>query len=270
MQTPGAPDTSPDEASFDRYYYAHCCGRPYSRDAGWLQFFDGIAARIVHDIHPRRVLDAGCALGLLVETLRNRQVEAFGIDVSSFAIGQVHESVRHYCWRGSVADELSERYDLIVCLEVLEHMPQAQAEDAIANFCRHSSDVLFSSSPLDYREATHVNVHPPEYWAEQFARHGFFRDVDFDASFLTSWAVRFRKSDPVPTRLISGYERRYAELALERNELRAAVNDLQDVVKRLEQSELQLSQARDRILHMERSVFWKLRGLVQRLRGRAG
>jgi SAM-dependent methyltransferase len=268
MQSLSGADATPGDASFDGYYYAHCCGRPYSRDAGWLKFFDGIARRIVEDVNPRRVLDAGCALGLLVETLRNRNVDAFGVDLSSFAIDRVHESVRPFCWRGSVADAFTDDYDLIVCIEVLEHMPQLQAEAAIANFCRHTGNVLFSSSPLDYREATHVNVHPPEYWAEQFARHGFFRDVDFDASFVTSWAVMFRKGAPALPRLVSGYERRFAELSLERNELRASVNELQEVVKRLEQSELQLSQARDRISHMERSFFWKLRGVWSRLAGR--
>lgn len=28
--------------------------------------------------------------------------------------------------------------------------------------------------------ASHINVQPPEYWAQLFARQGFFRDVDFD------------------------------------------------------------------------------------------
>ena len=58
--------------AFDAHYFAHGCGRPYRRDDEWLAFFDGIAERIVTDIAPRSVLDAGCAFGLLVETLRRR------------------------------------------------------------------------------------------------------------------------------------------------------------------------------------------------------
>ena len=256
------------EASFDAHYYAHSCGKPYARTDEWLRVFSAIADRIVNDIRPRRVLDAGCAIGLLVEPLRARGVDAYGVDLSTFAIANLHESVRAFCWRGSVADELTADYDLIVCIEVLEHMPRGDGEAAIENFCRHTDDVLFSSSALDYREATHVNVQPPEYWAEQFAQRGFFRDVDFDASFVTPWAVRFRKNlEPVP-RLIGGYERRYARLLLERNELRASCLDLQETVKRLEETERELAQARDRIHHMERSAFWKLRNLWARISGR--
>ncbi len=154
-----------DGGSFDAFYYGHCCGLPYVRDERWLQFFGGIAERIAADIAPRRVLDAGCAMGFLVETLRERGIDARGIDLSDFAISQVHPPIQPFCRVGSITEDLGGDYDLIVSIEVAEHMPTRAAEQAIANICAHTGDVLFSSSPVDYREPTHVNVHPPEYWA---------------------------------------------------------------------------------------------------------
>jgi hypothetical protein len=121
---------------------------------------------------------------------------------------------------GSVAAPLGRRYDLIVCIEVLEHMPRAEAEAAVANFCAHSDDVLFSSSPLDHKEATHFNVNPPEYWAYLFALQGFFRDVDFDARFLTPWAARFRRRAEPTARIVRDYERRFWELWAANTDLR--------------------------------------------------
>jgi chromosome segregation ATPase len=86
--------------------------------------------------------------------------------------------------------------------------------------------VLFSSTPTDHRELTHFNVQPPEYWAEIFARHGFFRDVDFDASFINPWAVRFRRSgEPLP-RIVRGYERAYAQLSAARQDARQYAAEL--------------------------------------------
>lgn len=200
------------DTSFGAYYFANCCGKPYLRNDEWLAFFGGIADRIVRDIAPGTVLDAGCAIGLLVETLRDRGVDATGLDISSYAIDQLHETVRPHCRRASIADDLGRRYDLIVCIEVLEHMPAAEAEAAVENFCRWTDDVLFSSSPLDRREPTHINVHPPEHWAELFARHDFFRDTDFDATFVTAWAARFRRRREPVHRVARGYERRFWEL----------------------------------------------------------
>jgi hypothetical protein len=205
---------------FDAHYYATGCGMPYRRDDAWLAFFAGVATQITTGIAPKTVLDAGCAIGLLVEQLRAQGVDAEGVDISEYAIAQAHPSVQPYVRIGSVAQPFGKRYDLIVCIEVVEHMPAAEAEAAIANLCAHTDDLLFSSSPLDYKEATHFSVRPVEHWAELFARQGFYRDIDFDARFLTPWAARFRRrSEPVP-RLVRDYERRQWELTRENSDLR--------------------------------------------------
>lgn len=200
---------------FDGYYYAHGCGVPYQRDAGWLAQFGRIADAIIREVQPRTVLDVGCAIGLLVETLRARGVEAYGVDVSEYAIGQVHESVRAYCRVGGATEPFGRRYDLITCIEVLEHMPPEEAPGAVANLCAHADAVLFSSSPLDYAEVTHFNVQGPAYWARLFAQQGFFRDVDADAQFLTPWAVLFRKQERPVAAIVGDYERRFWHLRQE-------------------------------------------------------
>lgn len=207
--------------SFDRFYYQNYLGSAYERSPVWLEFFGQIADRIVADIAPRRVLDAGCAFGFLVEALRARGVEADGIDISAYAIGQVDPSAAPFCRQGSITSELDGSYDLVVSIEVLEHMTAREGERAVDNICAHTREVLFSSTPDDHREPTHVNVQPSEYWAELFARHGFYRDVDYDASFVSMWAVRFRKRDEPMHRVVRGYERRYARLQRERDEARA-------------------------------------------------
>jgi hypothetical protein len=87
---------------------------------------------------------------------------------------------------------------------------------------------LFSSTPLDYKEATHVNVQPPEHWAELFARHSLYRDVDFDAGFITPWAARFRRSGQSVHRVVRDYERKLWLLRREATELRARVMEMRD------------------------------------------
>jgi 2-polyprenyl-3-methyl-5-hydroxy-6-metoxy-1,4-benzoquinol methylase len=252
-----------DERWFDAAYYAQCCNRAYQRDDQWLAFFDRIAERIANDIQPETVLDAGCALGLLVETLRDRGIDAFGTDVSRFAIEHVHDPFKPFCVQASAAEPLQRRYDLIVSIEVLEHMSSADAEASIANFCAHTDDVLFSSSPNDFGEATHINLRPPEYWAAQFAKLGFYRDVDFDASFISPWAVRFRKRSEPVYRLALDYERLLSRLTIERTELRLKVLAMQTAIADLRESlgsaERGRVQSADTLAHMERSWFWRAR-----------
>jgi SAM-dependent methyltransferase len=82
---------------YDESYFSVPYGRPYKRDKEWLDFFDDISERIIEDIEPKTVLDAGCAMGFLVEALRKRSVEAYGVDISEFAIDQVHNIIRKIC-----------------------------------------------------------------------------------------------------------------------------------------------------------------------------
>ena len=233
------PDNPADY--YDKYYFAHCCGIRYQRDDTWLEFFNSIAARIASEIRPATALDAGCAIGLLVESLRQHNIEAWGIDISEYAIQNVHPTIRPYCWAGDVTAPLPRNYDLIVCIEVLEHLAPQQAELAVRNLCQHSADILFSSTPFDYKEATHVNVQPPEYWASLFARFDFYHDLDYDAAFVTPWAMRFRKlRDGIP-RVISSYERRLWRLTQETNARREynleQRNELADKESKLLQGE---------------------------------
>src|SRR5258708_4614353 len=94
-------------AAYDEFYYRNCVGGDaYKRDRSWLAFGVSVAERIIAEIGPRRVLDAGCGFGFLVEALRARGVEAAGMDVSEYAVQNIHESVREYCWSGSLTEDL--------------------------------------------------------------------------------------------------------------------------------------------------------------------
>ncbi|HOT89982.1 MAG TPA: class I SAM-dependent methyltransferase [Anaerolineae bacterium] len=247
---------------YDAYYYAYDCGRPYQRDETWLAFFGRIAELIDLDLHPRTVLDAGCAMGFLVEKLRERGVEAYGIDISEYAIQNVHESVRDFCQVGSVTVPFSRHYDLIVCLEVLEHLSPTQAREAIANFCQHTEQVLFSSTPLDYREATHINVHPPEYWAELFARQGFIRDVDYDASFITPWTGLFRRVEVTVPELVRDFERRWWLQQREISELRAVLFETRTL---MQQQENEMTMLRAEVTQLKAEVTGFRNGRIMRL-----
>jgi cyclopropane fatty-acyl-phospholipid synthase-like methyltransferase len=229
--------------SYGRQYFAHYFDaqsksgeRAYERSEHWTRFFGNVADHIGGDIGPGTVLDAGCAMGFLVEALRDRGVDATGIDISEYAISQVRADVKPYCRQGSVIDPLPGRYDLIVSIEVLEHLDTEDAIRAVSNLCSATSDFIFSSTPHDYREVTHVNVQPPEWWAEVFARQGFFRDVEYDPStFISPWAVRYRRSQESVARTVGGYERLVARLKTENRTLRELAAEQRGLLDRYEE-----------------------------------
>ena len=165
---------NPADLFNEEYYRAHCGPVPYSRESPvFMNFFSIIADYLVRTLSPRTVMDAGCAIGLLVEALRDRGVDAWGVDISPYAISQVRSDIRSYCSVASLSEPISGRFDLITCIEVLEHMPEPEAVRAIGRLAQASDTILFSSSPTDFAEPTHVNVHQPMWWLAQFQRVGF-------------------------------------------------------------------------------------------------
>lgn len=223
-------------AEYGRYYYRHDCGIPYERNSHWLEFFGKVADGIVRDLQPASVLDAGCAMGFLVEALRGRGIEARGVDVSEYAISQVHESVSEFCEVASLADPLPSRYDLIVCIEVLEHIPAAETSAVIANLCAATDRILLSTTPDDYGEATHHNVQAPEAWSALLANEGFLREVDRDASYVTPWAALYTRREEPLAETVRRYDRSWSRQRREADQLRDSLLTTQARVAELEDS----------------------------------
>jgi len=230
------------------YYESHCApgGPPYRRgEPHWTRFFGEIADFIAFELRARSVMDAGCAIGLLVEALRERGVDAYGIDVSSWAIAQIPEELKPYCQVGSITEPFGRHFDLITCIEVLEHLPARMAGPAVANLCAHADMVLFSSTPDDFLEPTHLNVQPSDYWVELFARNGFFRDLYVDASVVSPQAMLLRPKDIHSA--LRDYERTHWQL--ERN-----VAALRERSRRLEEELASRASEAQRIAELEQRI----------------
>jgi SAM-dependent methyltransferase len=235
--TPAAPGEAADTSLYGASYYQHYWGGggPYERNERWLEFFGRVAEGIVKDLHPSTVLDAGCAMGFLVEELVKRGIDAHGIDVSEYAVSQVHESIRDRCRVQSLTEPLDSRYDLITCIEVIEHIPPQDADRALANLCAATDRLLLSSTPQDFGEPTHVNVQPPEDWSAALARYGFYRDVERDFSYISPWTglyTRLENGDTAET--VRRYDRAWWRLRREVGEVRESLLATQEHLSELE------------------------------------
>jgi SAM-dependent methyltransferase len=180
----------------DEYYRIHCDDPAHPRSAPeWPNFFQPIADAIVLGLAPRKVFDAGCAAGFLAEKLWDRGVETHGRDISELAISQVRADVRPWCEVGSIAEPIEGIYNLVLCIEVLEHMPTEEALASIRNITAIAPRILFSASPTDREGVTCVNVRPIRYWLERFAEAGFAPTLGFDATSLSPHAFLFERSE---------------------------------------------------------------------------
>ena len=115
-----------------------------------LEWIEGIAP-----IRERRVLDVGCGGGILADSMARKGAEVLGIDLADKAlkVAQLHAleaSTRGVKYREvsveALAAEQPESFDVVTCMEMLEHVPQpASVVKACAALVKPGGWVFFST-----------------------------------------------------------------------------------------------------------------------------
>lgn len=209
---------------YNEDYYKSHCGDNYERGNGWEEIFARQAERIVNELDPKTSLDVGCAAGYLVEGLRDRGVDAKGIDISDYAISKVRDDIRPFCRVQSATKPIEGKYDLITCIEVMEHLTPEDFTIVIENMCKATDAIIFSSTPFDFNEESHISVNPPSFWAEKFAYNGFYHDVSYDCSYIAVQTMLFRRGNKTVVDIVRTYENKLFDLWRENCMLRDSVN----------------------------------------------
>jgi SAM-dependent methyltransferase len=164
-----------DEAFFERYYGDAATRVADAGDAARLVALVGGLVDYI-GIRVRRILDAGCGVGLLRAPLLARYpgAEYQGLEVSPFLC-------RKFGWtQGSLAEYRSaRRFDLVICHDVLQYLDDARAQRAIANLSRLSRAALYFSvlTRGDWRHAadqsrtdSHVHLRPADWYRSRLRR----------------------------------------------------------------------------------------------------
>ncbi|MDR1538628.1 MAG: glycosyltransferase [Clostridiales bacterium] len=243
---------------FDADFFKTDCGMDYANTEHWESFFGGIASNIIRTFDPQTVMDAGCAFGYLVAALRDRGVEAYGFDVSEYAIKNLCEGAKDYCFFHSITEPLPEeynrKYDLVITIEVLEHLYPELGNKAIANLCKYSDTIVFTSTPSDYNNKTHFNVRQSEYWCMEFAKNSFFRDPYHPVDFICSWAMTFTKKEDIALATFEHELCRRIEIARIHNELLKKDNEISDRQQEIVDKESVISKQQKEITKKEAEI----------------
>lgn len=106
------------------------------------------------DLAGKRVIDVGCGGGILTEAMAAANATVVGIDMAEgpLAVARLHqhESGAEVDYRQATAEELAARepesYDVVTCLEMLEHVPSpAQIIKSCSQLVKPGGHVFFST-----------------------------------------------------------------------------------------------------------------------------
>ncbi len=138
-----------------------------------------------------KILDIGCAKGFLVKELNNLGMNAFGIDISKYAISKSPEPVKK---KLTVSNLLSipfknNTFDLVLCINTLHNLSKKNCEKGIIEILRVGKkkfylqvDSYYNSKQkklfLDWVLTAQYHDYPNE-WRKLFKKTGYNYDYNW-------------------------------------------------------------------------------------------
>lgn len=155
--------------------------QPYTR-----QFFQDISEGsrrsakeivplILKLIQPRHVVDVGCGVGTWLSVFREYGVDdVCGVDGDYVDRSKLEiPEDRFLAVDLRKALRMERQFDLVLSLEVAEHLPGECAEVFVDSLTSLGPTILFSAA-IPFQGGTHhINEQWPDYWADHFRRKGY-------------------------------------------------------------------------------------------------
>ena len=176
-----------DPNVFDEDYYLRGpeTGKSLYQDYRWLESLTVPMCKAIAEhcefSTEHQILDFGCARGYVVKALRMLGYQAFGCDISYWAIGNCDPDVAHYVGDTETMLYPEDEYDWIIAKDVLEHVEDVQ--DVVARLRTFANKGMFVVVPLAYgktyvvpeyeKDVTHLHRMTLAQWSEMFIRPGW-------------------------------------------------------------------------------------------------
>ena len=184
-------DSSQKGAEYDADYFERgvSSGKSGYQDYRWMpERTIPFAHKIIRNLELRdgdRVLDYGCAKGFMVHAFRLLDIDAYGCDISQYAIEKAHPGTEDYLRiigeDGKIPFE-DDFFRQIIAKDVYEHLPEDILRKTLSESAR-ISDRLFTIVPLgdgkkyvvpsyEY-DVTHIHRQPTKWWEKKFEDAGW-------------------------------------------------------------------------------------------------
>lgn len=152
--------------------------------------------RLIKEVFaPERVLDVGCGPGFLMYFLHELGVDVHGVDYAEASLSLAPEAIRDRIRILDTSDPQvgAERFDLVVCREVFEHLTVLQVRQTVRRMCDASSRFIYATtrfhpdpeSLLSFTtqfdvDPSHITLLSKDFLRVLFVLEGFRRRADLE------------------------------------------------------------------------------------------
>jgi len=209
---------------YDEDYYRKYYGKKDSYEFNiesvkkqpFVAFIKKIAQTSCRKSQKLRILDVGCAKGFLVKMLKDSGFEAYGVDVSDFALKNCPQDVQGNLFLLDVENQVlpfkKHWFNVVASIGTLEHLHLEKIPYVLSEIHRvlRPNGLLIISVPYFYNKierskVEHFSVLPNDYWIDLFRRHSLkYNNVltnEIGDSIREEMAKRFEEH-PEETRTI--------------------------------------------------------------------
>lgn len=130
---------------------------------------------IIKWLKPYSVIDVGCGIGTWLSVFKDEGVSrVYGVDGDYVDRKQLVISETDFLPKDLEQPlELKNRYDLVVSLEVAEHLSENSAQSFINSLCNLGNTILFSAAITAQGGQNHINEQAPNFWIKKFEDNGY-------------------------------------------------------------------------------------------------
>jgi hypothetical protein len=162
-------------------YYALSMEQPYSKHfyenltEGSLRSAQVMVPMVLDLMQPKSVVDIGCGIGTWLKVCREQGVEEI-LGVDGGYVDREQFLIPEECTLSADLSKplhLDKVYDLVISLEVGEHLPAESAQTLVDTVTRLGPVVMFSAAIPFQGGTSHVNEQWQEYWARMFQDRGY-------------------------------------------------------------------------------------------------
>lgn len=127
-------------------------------------------------VKPTSVLDVGCGTGTWLKVFEEAGIHDYiGIDADYLDKKLLKiPDAKFKALDLSKSWTLHRKFDLVISLEVAEHLPEDSADLFVASLACHADTIVFSAAVPGQGGQNHINEQWPTYWQEKFLKHGFY------------------------------------------------------------------------------------------------
>lgn len=124
---------------------------------------------------PSSLLDVGCGPGTWLKAALDLGIsDVFGVDGIILESDKTHVPTANIQFQDLTNTwDLKRRFDVIICLEVAEHLDIQFADNLVDSLVKHSHRIFFSAACPDQPGQHHVNCQWPNYWQHLFNKRGY-------------------------------------------------------------------------------------------------